>query len=75
MVEPPLRLGDVTYDDSGMHPPTSRRTGGEELLAQQLREGAEILRTAPEPDLTPPTAVSDDFEHLRWFDLPDSAIH
>jgi selenocysteine lyase/cysteine desulfurase len=75
VVEPPLRLGDVKYDASGMHPPTSRLTGGEELLAQQLREGAEILRVAPEPDLTPPTAVSDDFEHLRWFDLPDSAIH
>ena len=24
VVEPPLRLGDVKYDDSGMHPPTSR---------------------------------------------------
>jgi selenocysteine lyase/cysteine desulfurase len=75
VVEPPLRLGDVRYDDSGMHPPTSRLIGGEELLAQQLREGAEILRTAPEPDLTPPAKVSDDFEHLRWFDLPDSALH
>jgi hypothetical protein len=65
----------VKYDDAGIHAPTSRHTGGEELLAQQLRDGAEILRTAPEPDLTPPTKVSDDFEHLRWFDLPDSAIH
>jgi hypothetical protein len=74
VVEPPLRLGDVKYDDSGMHPPTSRLAGGEELLAQHLCEGAEILRTAPEPDLTPPTAVSDDFEDLRWFDLPNSAI-
>jgi selenocysteine lyase/cysteine desulfurase len=75
VVEPPLRLGDVTYDEAGMHPPTSHLTGGEELLALQLRDGAEILRTAPEPDLTPPTSVSDDFEHLRWFDLPDSAMH
>ena len=53
----------MKYDDSGMYPPTSGLTGGEELLDLQLREGAEILRTAP-----------DDFEHLRWFDLPDSAI-
>jgi selenocysteine lyase/cysteine desulfurase len=74
LVEPPLRLGDVTFDASGMHPPTSRRTGGEDLLVQQLREGAEILRTSPEPELTPPTAVSADFEHLRWFELPDSAL-
>jgi len=75
VVDPPLRLGDVTYDDAGIHAPTSRPTGGEEMLPQQLREGAEILRTAPEPDLTPPTDVSDDFEHLRWFDLPSSAVH
>jgi hypothetical protein len=75
LVEPPLRLGDVAYDVSGIHAPTSSLTGGEELLAQQLREGAEILQAAPEPDLTPPAAVSDDFEHLRWFDLPASAVH
>jgi selenocysteine lyase/cysteine desulfurase len=75
LVEPPMRLGDVKYDASGIHAPTSSLTGGEELLAQQLREGAEILQAAPEPDLTPPVAVSDDFEHLRWFDLPASAVH
>jgi selenocysteine lyase/cysteine desulfurase len=75
VVDPPLRLGDVTYDDAGIHAPTSRLTGGEELLAKQLREGAELLRTAAEPDLTPPTDVSADFEHLRWFDLPSSAVH
>jgi selenocysteine lyase/cysteine desulfurase len=75
VVEPPLRLGDVTYDAAGIHPPTSRHTGGEDLLGQQLREGASILQTAPEADLTSPTEVSDDFERLRWFDLPDSAIH
>jgi len=75
VVGPPLRLGDVKYDDSGTHRATPRRTSGEELLAHQLREGAEILRTEPEPDLTPPGSVSDDFEHLRWFGLPGSAIH
>jgi selenocysteine lyase/cysteine desulfurase len=75
LVEPPLRLGDVKYDAAGIHPPTARCTGGEDLLGRQLREGASILRTAPEADLTSPTEVSDEFERLRWFDLPDSAIH
>ena len=32
VVEPPLRLHDVKYDGQGMHAPTSRLTGGEELL-------------------------------------------
>jgi selenocysteine lyase/cysteine desulfurase len=74
VVEPPLRLHDVTYDDLGMHAPTSRLSGGEELLAVHLRDGAAILSAAPDPDLTPPTEVSADFEQLRWFDLPAGAL-
>ena len=50
--------------------PSERLTGGEDLLAEQLREGAEILDAAPRPDLSAhPGKVSADFEHLRWFDL------
>jgi selenocysteine lyase/cysteine desulfurase len=74
VVEPPIRLHDVSYDERGMHAPTSRLSGGEELLAEQLVEGAAILAAAPEPDLTPPTEVTADFELLRWFDLPASAL-
>ena len=29
---------------------------------------------AGEPDLAPPTTLSADFEHLRWFDLPACAV-
>ncbi|MGI9158017.1 MAG: aminotransferase class V-fold PLP-dependent enzyme [Marmoricola sp.] len=74
LVEPPLRLNDVTYDDQGMHPPTSQLTGGEELLAGHLRDATAILAAAPEPDLTPPGDVTPDFETLRWFDLPATAL-
>jgi selenocysteine lyase/cysteine desulfurase len=74
VVEPPLRLGAITYDDQGMHPPTARNAADESLLAQHLDDGAKILAEACEPDLTPPTGVSADFEHLRWFDLPGSAV-
>jgi hypothetical protein len=50
--------------------PSDRLTGGEDLLAEQLREGAEILAAGPRPDLSAhPGGVSADFEHLRWFDL------
>jgi hypothetical protein len=74
LVEPPLRLSAIAYDDDGMHAPTSRLAGDESLLAQHLADGAKILAEAPEPDLTPPTSLSSDFEHLRWFDLPASAV-
>ncbi len=74
VVEPPLRLGAITYDEQGMHAPSSQQAGGESLLQQHLEDGARILAEACEPDLTPPTSVSDDFEHLRWFDLPASAL-
>jgi hypothetical protein len=57
-----------------MHAPTSRLSGGEDLLAEHLREGAALLAAAGEPDLTPPTSTSADFEHLRWFDLPAGAL-
>ena len=51
--------------------PSERMTGGEDLLAQQLCDAAEILASATGPDLQEhPGHVSADFEHLRWFDLP-----
>jgi selenocysteine lyase/cysteine desulfurase len=74
LVEPPLRLGSIAYDQDGMHAPTSRLTGDEALLAQHLVDGAKILAEACEPDLTPPRSLTADFEHLRWFDLPGSAV-
>ena len=42
---------------------------------EHLRDGAAILAAAAPPDLAShPADVSADFEHLRWFDLPESAI-
>jgi selenocysteine lyase/cysteine desulfurase len=75
LVEPPVSLHDVSYDGGRVSMPTHRMTGGEELLAEQLREGAEILAAAQGPDLDGhPGAVSADFEHLRWFDLPPCCL-
>ena len=56
VVEPPLRLGAISYDETGMHAPTSRLTGDESLLAQHLVDGEKLLLEAGEPDLTPPDA-------------------
>lgn len=74
VVEPPLRLGDITYDDQGMHAPTSQLADDESLLQQHLADGVKILAEASEPDLTPPASLSKDFEHLRWFELPACAV-
>ena len=39
------------------------------------RKSAEkLLVEADPPDLTPPEGLGEDFEHLRWFDLPASAL-
>ncbi len=76
LVEPPIRLRDVRYADDGtMVVPHADARGGEELLAEHLREGETILAAATPPDLAShPAYVSADFEHLRWFDLPETAI-
>ncbi len=75
VVEPAVRLGDVRYgDDGSVTMPRSDATGGEEMLAQQLREGADILAAATPPAEGHDSHVSADFEHLRWFDLPLGSI-
>jgi selenocysteine lyase/cysteine desulfurase len=74
VVEPPLRLGAISYDDEGMHAPSARRAGEESLLAEHLADGERLLLSTPEPDLAPPTTLGADFEHLRWFDLPACAV-
>ncbi len=75
LVEPPLSLHDISYTGGRFSTPEHSATGGEELLAQHLREGAEILAAAAEPDLAShPSAISRDFEHLRWFDLPAACL-
>ncbi len=79
VVEPPIRLGDLAYAvDGTLAVPRPGLTGGEELLAQHLADGAAILAAAEPPDLTGGrellAALSPDFEHLRWFDLPSSAL-
>ncbi len=76
VVEPPLRLGDVRYgDDGSVSMPFSDDRGGEDMLADHLTEAAELLAAADAPDLAAHDGhVSTDFEHLRWFDLPDGVV-
>lgn len=76
VIAPPISLHDVRYAADGtvtLPPPAA--TAGEETLVDQLAEGAAILRAATGPDLARhPANVSTDFEHLRWFDLPEGSL-
>jgi selenocysteine lyase/cysteine desulfurase len=75
LVEPPLRLTDVSYDDDGaMVYPQHSETAPESALADYLKQGEEtMLATEPASD-EPPEGVSASFEHLRWFDLPGRCL-
>ena len=73
-VEPPLRLGQISYDADGeMRYPHHDDRAPESELKRYLDEAATVLaepRTPPGEDTGPlPGTVSEDFEHLRWFDL------
>ena len=77
VVEPPIRLRDIAYAADGtMTVPAENLTGGEELLAQHLLDAAAIFAAAEPPaDLAGGQGkLSADFDHLRWFDLPASAL-
>jgi hypothetical protein len=75
LVEPPLRLAQVSYAADGeMVYPHHDDTAPESALADYLKQGEEImLATEPAPD-EPPTGVSAEFEQLRWFDLPARCV-
>jgi len=80
--EPPLRLGQVSYDEHGeMTYPHRQERAPESELRRYLDEAAarfaEAEAAAPEsPVAAHPAAgfVSADFEHLRWFELPASCL-
>jgi len=73
LVEPPLRLGQVSYSDEGdMVYPHHDDTAPESALVDYLKQGEEIMLAAEPPSDEPPTGVSEEFEQLRWFDLPGS---
>ncbi|GAA4754768.1 aminotransferase class V-fold PLP-dependent enzyme [Nocardioides endophyticus] len=75
VVTPPLSLRDISYAGGRVSMPSNEATGGEELLAEHLRDGIALLAATEGPDLSGhPANVSADFEHLRWFDLPASSL-
>lgn len=75
VVEPPLRLHHVTYSESGvMTYPLGSDRAPESALAGYLTEGEQIMLATTPADPTPPAGVSQEFERLRWFELPGACV-
>ncbi len=75
-VEPPLRLSQVGYGPDGeMTFPRHADRAPESELKKYLEEGAAILAAAsPAECPVSGASVSEDFEHLRWFELPEVCL-
>jgi selenocysteine lyase/cysteine desulfurase len=81
LVEPPLRLAQLSYDADGLltYPRRADRAP-ESALAGYLSDARAMFDALPDPTVdgvAPHLAderFSDDFEHLRWFDLPAESL-
>jgi selenocysteine lyase/cysteine desulfurase len=78
-VEPPLRLSQLHYDPATgdlVRPPLDEARAGEDALAGYLEAARAVFDAAKgwDPTSLQPGAVSDEFEHLRWFDLPAASL-
>jgi selenocysteine lyase/cysteine desulfurase len=73
--EAPLRLVDLTYDTAGLlAQPEAPRTADVSALGTYLTEAERLLaaRSGGSPEGS--AHVTDDFDALRWFELPTSCV-
>jgi selenocysteine lyase/cysteine desulfurase len=85
-VEPPLRLSQVHYlDDGTMVYPRHADRADESALAEYVAEARRLLAASDaradaifvnsvRQTAQPGVVLSEDFEHLRWFDLPAECL-
>jgi len=71
--EPVMRLHDVDYGTGRMEFRSRHATEPASALRHYLEEGRRILAEAGTDDEVARPVLSADFEHLRWFPLPDEA--
>jgi selenocysteine lyase/cysteine desulfurase len=75
VVEPPLRLNQLYYDETGeLHWPVHRVSAGEEVLPGYLEQARELFARYADRSWSDAPAISEDFEALRWFDLPAQCL-
>jgi selenocysteine lyase/cysteine desulfurase len=71
LVEPPLRLSQLHYDDQGrLTYPRHADRAAETELARYLDEAMVLAGCRDGAGLSDQGTVSADFDELRWFDLP-----
>jgi selenocysteine lyase/cysteine desulfurase len=74
-VEPPLRLAQLDYVDGVLTYPHHRDRAPESALEGYLAFAHDLMESLPGPgDDVGRARVSEDFEHLRWFELPDVCL-
>jgi hypothetical protein len=76
LVEPPLRLSQLRYDDEGTLSYLPHRDRAPESdLARYLQQAASIVASVGGDDVDDSQgSVSANFDALRWFDLPASCL-
>jgi selenocysteine lyase/cysteine desulfurase len=81
LVEPPLRLAQLSYGADGrLRTPARFERAPESALTEYLAEARELFaKLAEQPAVAVagrgvPTRVSAGFEELRWFDLPEVCL-
>lgn len=77
-VEPPLRLGQLNYDESGeLRFPRHDDRAPATAHADALTAARTLFENAPAADTgiaSVAAELGEDFEHLRWFDLPAECL-
>jgi selenocysteine lyase/cysteine desulfurase len=74
-VEPPLRLTDVTYDAEGrLRYPHHDDRAPVEVLAEYLAHAEHLAGERADDAEDDRGGLSDDFEALRWFELPSASV-
>ena len=74
LAEPPLSLGDIDYRVGIMEYRHRPRLHSDDDLAGYLDEARQLVAEMDDANLPEPIVlplVTEDFEHLRWFPLPD----
>jgi hypothetical protein len=74
LTEPPLSLGDIEYGGGQMEYRHRPRLHSDDDLAGYLDEARKLVAGMSDSDLPEPLElplVTEDFEYLRWFPLPD----
>ena len=74
-VDPPLSLFHVGYDEHGsMVHPRHHDRAPESALGDHLAAARQIFEARTEPVPSGSAVVSEDFDKLRWFDLPQACL-